>query len=78
MVLEDTGGAISSIQGLTIKLIEDEYFDGNKISAASTNHSDNVMSYLQANLEKIYLLSSLSWWNLRLRTQSLVFQIPSF
>jgi len=44
---------------LTIKLIEDEYFDGNKISAASTNHSDNVMSYLQANLEKNLLVIKL-------------------
>lgn len=44
---------------LTIKSIEDEYFDGNKISATSTNHSDNVMSYLQANLEKNLLIIKL-------------------
>jgi len=36
------------------------------------------MSYLQANLEKTYLLSSLSTVEFELRTQSLVFQIPSF
>jgi len=44
---------------LTIKLIEDEYFDGNKISAAQPIHSDNVMSYLQANLEKNLLVIKL-------------------
>jgi len=38
MVLEDTGALYQAYKAaLTIKLIEDEYFDGNKISAASTN-----------------------------------------
>lgn len=37
---------------LMIKAIEEEHFGGNKISADSTIHSDNVMSYLQADLEK--------------------------
>lgn len=37
---------------LTIRAIEDEYFNGNKISVATSNHSDSVMTYLQADLEK--------------------------
>lgn len=37
---------------LMIKGIEEEYFGGKPISADLTNHSVNVMSYLQADLEK--------------------------
>jgi len=37
---------------LTIKSIEDEYFDGHKISAESENYSSSVMLLLQAELEK--------------------------
>ncbi|MBD0261349.1 MAG: proton extrusion protein PcxA [Tolypothrix sp. Co-bin9] len=37
---------------LKIKAIEDEYFDGNKISTESTNHSTSVTSCLQADLDK--------------------------
>jgi hypothetical protein len=37
---------------LAIKLIEDKYFNGNKIPNESNHHSDNVMDYLQADLEK--------------------------
>jgi len=51
--LKTPESAISSIQGrIDNQAHWRQYFDGNKISAASTNHSDNVMSYLQANLEK--------------------------
>jgi hypothetical protein len=37
---------------LTIKSIEDEYFNGHKISAESGNYSNSVMLLLQAELEK--------------------------
>ena len=37
---------------LTIRAIEDKHFGGNKISAELTLHSNNVMNYLQADLEK--------------------------
>ncbi len=37
---------------LKIKAIEDEYFDGNKISTESTNHTTSVISCLQADLDK--------------------------
>lgn len=37
---------------LTIKSIEEEYFNNNKISPNSSNHSDTVLSYFQADLEK--------------------------
>ncbi|MDZ8238776.1 MAG: proton extrusion protein PcxA [Nostoc sp. ChiQUE01a] len=37
---------------LTIKSIEDEYFDGHKISAESCNYSNSVMLLLQAELDK--------------------------
>ncbi|MBW4446473.1 MAG: proton extrusion protein PcxA [Spirirestis rafaelensis WJT71-NPBG6] len=37
---------------LKIKAIEDEYFDGNKISTESTNHTTSVTSCLQADLDK--------------------------
>lgn len=37
---------------LAIKSIEDKYFNGNKIPDESNNHSDNVMDYLHADLEK--------------------------
>ena len=42
---------------LTIKSIEDEYFNGNKISAESTSYSSNALSYLQADLEKHLLIT---------------------
>lgn len=37
---------------LTIKAIEDQHFGGEKISTRSTRHSDNVLSYFQAELKK--------------------------
>lgn len=37
---------------LTIKSIEDEHFNGNKLSTDITNHSNSVTSYLQADIEK--------------------------
>lgn len=37
---------------LKIKAIEDEYFNGGKISTESTNHSASIISYLRVNLEK--------------------------
>ncbi|WP_414584781.1 proton extrusion protein PcxA [Scytonema sp. PCC 10023] len=37
---------------LKIKAIEDEYFNGGKISTESTNHTASVISYLRVNLEK--------------------------
>lgn len=37
---------------LRIKAIEDEYFNGAKISTESTNYTATVNSYLRANLEK--------------------------
>jgi hypothetical protein len=37
---------------LTIKSIEDEYFEGHKISVESGNYSNSVMLLLQAELEK--------------------------
>ena len=37
---------------LTIKSIEDEHFNGNKISADLNNDTDNIISYLQADIEK--------------------------
>lgn len=37
---------------LAIKSIEDEHFNSNKISADLNNHTDNVMSYLKADIEK--------------------------
>ncbi|MDZ8184001.1 MAG: proton extrusion protein PcxA [Nostoc sp. ChiSLP02] len=37
---------------LTIKSIEDEYFDGHKISAESAQYSNSVMLLLQAELDK--------------------------
>jgi hypothetical protein len=37
---------------LKIKAIEDEYFDGNKISTQSTNHTASVISCLQADVDK--------------------------
>lgn len=44
---------------LLIKAIESEHFGGNKISADSNNYSDNVMDYLQADLEKQLLITKL-------------------
>ena len=37
---------------LRIKAIENEYFNGGKISTESTNHTAYVISYLRVNLEK--------------------------
>ncbi|BAZ26056.1 CemA family protein [Kalymmatonema gypsitolerans NIES-4073] len=37
---------------LKIKAIEDEYFNGGKISTESTNHTASVISYLRVNLDK--------------------------
>jgi len=37
---------------LTIKSIEDEHFNGQKISARSSQHSDSVISYFEADLKK--------------------------
>ncbi|BAY45988.1 CemA family protein [Scytonema sp. HK-05] len=37
---------------LKIKAIENEYFNGGKISTESTNHTASVISYLRVNLEK--------------------------
>ena len=37
---------------LMIKSIEDEHFQGNKITAHSSNHSNSVISYFQADLRK--------------------------
>ena len=37
---------------LMIKAIEDEHFNGKKISADSSGHSDSVISYFEADLKK--------------------------
>ena len=37
---------------LMIKAIEDEHFNGKKISANSSDHSDSVISYFEADLKK--------------------------
>lgn len=37
---------------LTIRAIEDEYFEGNRITASSDKYSRNVCSYLQSELKK--------------------------
>lgn len=37
---------------LMIKAIEDEHFDGNKITAESSRYSDSVLAYFQAELKK--------------------------
>ncbi len=37
---------------LMIKAIEDEHFNGNKIAANSSNHSESVISYFEADLKK--------------------------
>lgn len=37
---------------LMIKAIEDQHFDGEKISSCSSKHSDNVLSYFQSELKK--------------------------
>lgn len=51
---------------LNIKAIENKHFGGNQISADSGNHSDNVMSYLQANFEKNLRITKLRLAKFRL------------